>query len=706
MPTEVPNAIGSYETGGFRIDVVQRVLLAADGNRVPLPSRAFDLLLEFVRHPGELLDKNRLMAAVWPNTVVEENNLTQSIGALRKALGEAPGDHRFLVTEPGRGYRFVAAVRAGGGDAAPVKPARRVPAFVLVLVLVAILAAGAAYWWLRPAPPAAERSIAVMPFENHSPARENEYLALGIQDELLILLTRISDLRVVPRTSTLRFARTEATAAQIGRQLGVSYLLQGSVQREGNGVRVHVVLIDAAAERHVWAQTYERPATDVFAIESEVAQAVALALQAKLSADERRRLTHPPTASPDAYDAYLRARASAERTTRTEAEIQAAIHWFEVAVRADPQFASAWAQLSRRHANFFSLAYDRTDARRRAARSALDEATRLAPDTLETQAARGYYLFVAEGNLGAAEQEYRALEARAPQSPDAAAGLAQILQELGQRDRSLDYSRRVLALDALNPYRHSIICQDRASARELELALRTCERALALLPGDAGIIAMLAGVLQARGEIDRSGKLLRELIAAPGDWRSLRVLSRQHLLDRQPREAVALLAKSLNDPGALGVRRGAVRRWLADAQRLAGDAEASRASYALALEEIEAEIARQPDNPVIVAELAILRARTQSLEAGVRLERRCLETAENPRRVSFVEECRFARVLVELAGGDPARVVALLKQSLDTRGTFPPMTDALLRLDPEFDPLRSRPDFQGLMSGNAPGVAN
>ena len=109
-----------YETGGFRVDAAQRVLFAADGTRIPLASRAFDLLLYFVRHPGQLLDKNRLMAAVWPNTVVEENNLNQSIGALRKALGESAGEHRFLVNEPGRGYRFVAPVRSPQQDAPPV----------------------------------------------------------------------------------------------------------------------------------------------------------------------------------------------------------------------------------------------------------------------------------------------------------------------------------------------------------------------------------------------------------------------------------------------------------------------------------------------------------------------------------------------------------------------------------------------------------
>src|SRR5690349_19348842 len=168
-----------YETGGFRIDAAQRVLLAADGSRISLSSRAFDLLLLLVRHPGELLDKDRLLAAVWPGRVVEENNLNQCISALRKALGETTGEHRFLLNEPGRGYRFVAPVRVSGPDAPasePPRTPRRWPVIGAVVLVAVVAVAG----WLGSAGsrrPIADRSIAVLPFENRSTAPENEYLA-------------------------------------------------------------------------------------------------------------------------------------------------------------------------------------------------------------------------------------------------------------------------------------------------------------------------------------------------------------------------------------------------------------------------------------------------------------------------------------------------------------------------------------------------
>ena len=696
----------SYEMGGFRVDAVQRVLAAADGSRVALPSRAFDLLLFFLRHPGELHDKDRLMAAVWPDTVVEENNLTQSIGALRRALGEAPGDHRFLVTVPGRGYKFVAPVRviAGGepaGAASDPTPPRRWPVFVafatIVIVAVSVL-------WPRLSRPA-DRSIAVLPFENRSAERENGYLALGVQDEILTLLTRVSELRVVSRNATLRYAGSTAAGPQIGRELGVAYLLEGSVQRSGDLVRVNVALIDATDDRHVWGESYERRVQEVFALESDVAQSVAAALSARLTPQEKRDITSPPTSNPDAYDHYLRARAAAERTTRTESDIRAAIAAYAEAVRIDPTFAVAWAQLSRRHANFFSLAYDRSDERRSLARAALAQALRLAPDSFDTLAARGYFQFVVEGDLAGAESTFRALEARFPQNANVAAGLSQVARELGQDERSRDYARRVLALDAMNPYTHSIICLDQLNAREFALAQQTCERALALLPGDDGILAIEATLFQARGELDRSHELLKSLRPAPDDWRSLRALSRQSLLERKPRDVIELLSRHLATPEALGTRRGFVRRWLGDAQRLAGDAAAARATYSQAAIEIETELERQSANPVLLAELATIRGRLGLLEAAVRLVPRCIELAEHPRRQALVAECAAARIPAELAGGDPARAVAAIAEAASARGLSPPLTPELLRLDPDYDSLRRRSDFAAVVTAAGRAMA-
>lgn len=694
---EAAKASQQYETGGFRIDAAQRVLRSADGARIALSSRAFDLLLFFVRHPGELLDKDRLMAAVWPGRVVEENNLNQCITALRKAFGESAGDHRFLVNEPGRGYRFVAPVRTAATAELPVAPRPSSRRWPWMLGVVACVAAAFFWWWRASDSPATaiDRSIAVLPFENHSTAPENEYLALGVQDEILTLLTRVGDLRVIPRNSTQRYAGSTASAREIGGELGVAYLLSGAVQREGDRVRVNVTLLDAAGDRHLWASTYERSASEVFAIESEVAQAVARALQARLTTEEHQGITRPPTTNPAAYDAYLRARGFAERTTRSESEIRAAIAAFEEAVQLDPEFAIAWAQLSRRHANFYSLGYDRSPARREAAEHALAQATRLRPDLLEIKAARAYFLFVAAGDIEGAASVYRDLESQYPASADVAAGIAQTAHELGQMDRAFDYDRRVLALDPLNPYRHSIICLDYAMGHEFELALKTCDRALELLPGDTGILAIRANIYQSLGMMEQARNSLRSLNPAAGDWRTLRVMSRQFLLDREPRSAVALLEKYLANPDALGTRRGMVRRWLADALRLAGDTQAARTAYEMAQVDLTGEFNRQPENSLLAAELATVHARLGNRGVAEEFIGTCEKMAAKARRQAFVAECLRAKIQMSLATKSP-NVVALLRDALTKRGEFPPLTLALLALDPDFDGLRADRDFQAL----------
>jgi hypothetical protein len=186
----------------------------------------------------------------------------------------------------------------------------------------------------------------------------------------------------------------------------------------------------------------------------------------------------------------------------------------------------------------------------------------------------------------------------------------------------------------------------------------------------------------------------------------LRVLSRQSLLDRKPGDAVALLGRYLENADALGTRRGMVRRWLADAQRLAGDVSASKATYTQALAEIEAEMERQPANPVLMAELATVRGRLGEFEAAVRLAPLCVELASRPRRESLITECAFARIQAELAAGDPARAVVLLKEALAAQGALPPLTPALLKIDPEYDELRDRADFKSLLAGPDPATAS
>jgi serine/threonine-protein kinase len=301
--------------GGFRLDASRRLLFGADGQPVPLNSRAFDALLCFVERPGELLDKATLLRLVWPTTVVEENNLNQCIWALRRALGETPGEHRFIVTEPGRGYRFVAAVQPLDETASaapvlsdltqPVLPAApRVasdhelrgpvswPVRLLTLLAVLVLATVVGVVARRPAAPDAALSvvvgrapsIAVLPFAAMSPGREHEYFADGLSEELANQLSRQAGLKVISRTSSFAFKGRNEDLRRVGRQLGADYLLEGSVRQADGRLRVNAQLIATETGTRLWAETFDRQGGNAITVQDEIARSVSGALQARFSA--------------------------------------------------------------------------------------------------------------------------------------------------------------------------------------------------------------------------------------------------------------------------------------------------------------------------------------------------------------------------------------------------------------------------------------
>src|SRR5436190_503109 len=343
-----------YEFGDFRLDTAKRLLRRLDGTTVPLTPRVFETLLYMVEHHDTVLDKERLMEAVWPDSIVEENNLSQNISTLRRIFGETPGSHSYIVTVPGRGYRFVAQVReqtdndsatveaeeATGptspeneAEAATVKGRQRLPdktgrtLAVAVLGVIALTAAflarGPSVRWpekhkIAKAPPAPSsgtmtdivRSIAVLPFENLSGNPENAYFTDGIQEEILMRLAKIADLKVVSRTSTVRYKRSPENLREIATQHGVANVLEGSVQRTADRVHVNVQLIKAASDTHLWAEAYDRKLTDIFAVESEIAKTIADTLQAELTGSERNAIAARPTENTEAYQLYLKGRFS------------------------------------------------------------------------------------------------------------------------------------------------------------------------------------------------------------------------------------------------------------------------------------------------------------------------------------------------------------------------------------------------------------
>jgi TolB-like protein/DNA-binding winged helix-turn-helix (wHTH) protein len=361
----------TYAFEGFRLDAQRRVLSGANGEPIALAPKVFETLLYLVERPGQLIAKRELLEAIWPHVVVEENNLNQAISALRRVLGETPGSNRFIVTEPGRGYRLVAVVTTISPSrdeaAAPsdsenaatrtaVKSGRRYYAAAAVLALLAV--AGAWVWLSdRDAPSGSiardtltgndgsvravlPNSVAVLPLANLSPGPEQAAYADGMHAEIIHQLSKLGSVNVIARDAVLQNVGNPSPAER-ARDLGVQSILTGTFQYVDGWVRVNVQLVDPASNSNVWTQEYEERFEDVFAVQADIATRVAAALGAQLTAEERRRMEMRPTSSGEAYAIYLLALNHQNSDRRLDA-----LRELERAVDIDPGFSLAHGMLA------------------------------------------------------------------------------------------------------------------------------------------------------------------------------------------------------------------------------------------------------------------------------------------------------------------------------------------------------------------------
>ena len=280
---------------------------------------------------------------------------------------------------------------------------------ILLIASAVIISASAGFFLLpRAIRQKIDKSVAVLPFQNLSSDPDNAYFADGIQEEVLTRLTKIGDLKVISRTSTQGYQSEPGNLAEIAKQLGVANILEGSVQKAGNQVRVNVHLVNVQTGSQLWAETYDRKLSDVFSVETEIAKGIAESLQAKLTGREEQALAAKPTNNPQAYDAYLRGLAFEARSNYSSDALFKAIEFYDLAVRLDPNFALAWARLSGVHALLYSNRRDTTVARRDAAKEALENAQRLQPNSPETLLFTGYYQYWVLQDYGLAKATFRA----------------------------------------------------------------------------------------------------------------------------------------------------------------------------------------------------------------------------------------------------------------------------------------------------------
>ena len=382
MSESIRGSVYAFE--GFRLDAQRRVLFDAGGQPIPLTPRLFDTLLYLVEHAGQLLTKEQLLEALWPNVVVEEHNLNKTISELRRVLGEKPGEHRFVVTKPGRGYRFVCdvslepralpepigaerdtAARQAPASAAPqpVVPTQwrtlrtvAVAAIGLVAVLVTATLAGS-FVRKRSAAPAvvadratleaaAEKSVAVLPFADHSEGGNQQWLADGLTEEILNSLARLSELKVTARTSSFQFRDGNRDIREIAATLGVAYAVEGSVRRIGDELRVTAQLIRVRDGFHAWSNVYDGTTSDLLDFERDVAEKIAAALDVVLDDNRREQMFRSGTRNAEAFEVAQRGWAIYRDAHRFMEQGQGPTLWdanvyFERAMALDERYAEA-----------------------------------------------------------------------------------------------------------------------------------------------------------------------------------------------------------------------------------------------------------------------------------------------------------------------------------------------------------------------------
>jgi len=569
----------------------------------------------------------------------------------------------------------------------------------------ALLAAAVVYsfYFVAPAPLPNEKSIAVLPFENLSEEKSNAYFADGIQDEILTRLSKIADLKVISRTSTQRYKNTSQKVSEIANQLGVANLLEGSVQKTNDQVRVNVQLIRAASDSHLWAETFDRRVTDIFSVESEVAKTIADRLRAKLTGQEEQVIAARPTDNPEAYDAYLRGLAYTLKTGNSPANTLAAQKYLKEAVRLDSKFALAWALLSYVDAlGYLTLTLQPTVALREETGQAAETALTLQPNLGEAIMARGYYYYACLKDYDAAVRSFEQARQFLPNSSQIPESLAYVARRQGQWDRSESYFNEAERLDPRNVSLLTQHAQSYMIVRRFPEALRKFDQVLDVIPGDLDTLAQQAGIAQAQGDLQRAAALLAPLHPPADDTGALEIQVYQAILERRPVQMISQLKEILSKPDpALGYNNGELRFWLGWAQEIAGDHSAAQESFRQARGELEPFLKEQPDNYVLIGDLALVNMGLGDKAAALDLSEQAMrvlplekDVVDGPAPIEI-----FARVAAQV--GERDRAIAALEKllSIPSEGALAsrvPLTPALLRLDPMFDPLRNDPRFQKL----------
>jgi TolB-like protein/Tfp pilus assembly protein PilF len=564
------------------------------------------------------------------------------------------------------------------------------------------------------AAPIPQKSIAVLPFENLSEEKSNAYFTDGVQDEILSHLARIADLKVISRTSVMHY-KSDAlrNLREIGQQLGVAHLLEGSVQRSGNKVRVIAQLIDSRNDAHLWAQTYDRDLADVFAIQSEIAKAIADQLQAKLSPNEKKAIEQPPTTDLAAFDLYSRARSlllPASFSATGEQDRRKAIELLNEAVKRDPSFFDAYCQLAWAHERLYAVSgSDHTPARLALAEAALQAATRLRPDAAETRLARAQYLYDGLRDYAGALAELEIARRALPNDPRLFEWTGYILRRRGQQEEGLQNLQRAVDLDPRNFSTLQQIAVTYQFLGRYAEAITALDRALAIVPDNAetranrGLYYMCwkADTRPLHQTIDAILAQGPGAIASAADTWFFCALA-----ERDPAAAErALVALGDNvcwNESAINLSRSFGEGLLA---RMTKDEAKARTAFEAARPQQEKIVQAQPDYGPALCVLGLIDAALGRKDLALDEGRRAI--ALMPLEKDVVNGSRVLQYFAITAAwaGDKELALQQLEAGLRAPSASSMLSCGALKLHPFWDPLRGDPRFEKIVASLAPKEA-
>ncbi len=706
LPLISANTQARHE-GYFRIEwelAAERAMGFASGVPFILP-----IAIDATREPDALVP-DRFRKVQW--TRLQGGEMPADVLArFLKLWSHRTGVLKAAEMEPGRPRP---GERGEGATPATSRPVgRRVPAAAWIAAVMAVIAV-VSFIALRPAKPvpetkspaptssdksaATDKSIAVLPFDNLSTDKENGFFADGVHEDVLTALQNIRELRVLSRTTMMQYReRGQKSLPQIARELGVTYILEGSVRRAGNKVRVSAQLIDARTDAHLWAlPAGEHELTNIFAVQAQLASAIANQLQATISPQEKQLMERRPTQNPAAYDLFLKARGEENTLRRIVETLPTREAFLQAAVQLDPKFAEAWAALSRVHIAAYFFNSDHTPARLDRAKVALDTAVRLAPDLPEVIHASGYYYFAGFRDYARAlEQWERALRLR-PNFPEVLVNLGGLTRRQGRGKEALAYYRKAASLDPGNAAFLFNLARTAEREHHYDEAIVEFRRLAALVPHDLqAAFEPALTAFRATGSTTEGTKFFAGLTEAQSQSSDgLRLRRVWAFRTGNLPEYRRLEQLQADDQPADGQARRSRRTQMAMALAASGDLAAARETVSQT-DELRRFVASEPDNTSAWTELARVEALLGNKEEALRCAHKAIELIPETLDTAANATNRQSLAFVYAWTGDKDRALAEYARLLRLHSS---VNVHEMRRSPEFFPLQGDPRFEALLN--------